>query len=101
VKGSRETTGEGEGIAQIPNRRRKISDTTVKEKAVGKRLRASVKSDVVAPKEKNLNWGQFIYVEDRLRQVFREDFLLDIEVNLVIYCFMGCGGFVAIKVTRQ
>jgi hypothetical protein len=28
-------TGEGEGIAQVPNRRRKISDMTAKEKEVG------------------------------------------------------------------
>jgi hypothetical protein len=51
VKGSRETTGEGEGIAQIPNQRRKIFNMTVKEKAVGKRTRASIQADVVAPIE--------------------------------------------------
>jgi hypothetical protein len=44
VKGSRETTGEGEGIA---NRRWIIiSDMIAKEKAVGKSTRASVKADV-------------------------------------------------------
>jgi hypothetical protein len=42
VKESRETTGEGERIAQIPNRRQKLSDMTAKERAVGKRTRASV-----------------------------------------------------------
>jgi hypothetical protein len=56
VKGSREfeTTGEGEleGIAQIPNQRREISNMTAKETGVGKRTRAGVKADVVAPKEK-------------------------------------------------
>jgi hypothetical protein len=39
------------------------------EKAVGKRTRASIKADTVAPKGKKW-WGHFIYVEDRLRQVF-------------------------------
>jgi hypothetical protein len=54
---------------------------TAKEKAVGKRTRASVKADVVAPNE-NKWWGHCIYVEDGLHQVFREDFLLDLEVRL-------------------
>jgi hypothetical protein len=45
---------EGEGIAQNPNRRQKVFEITAKEKVVGKRTRAraSVKADVLAPKEK-------------------------------------------------
>jgi hypothetical protein len=97
-KGSRETKGEAEAIAQTPNGRRKMSDMTVKQKAVGKRSRASVKADILAPNEKNLKWwarwGRFI-----------EAFLSDLEVcpccgetiNLVICLFMGCCGFVANK----
>jgi hypothetical protein len=70
VEGGRETTGEGEGITQIPNRRRKISDMTAKEKAVGRRTRASVKADVVVPKEKSGGDTVYIYIEDGLRHVF-------------------------------
>ena len=45
----------------------------MKEKAVGKRTRASVKADVVAPKEEKW-WEPYIYmcVNDGLRQVFRD-----------------------------
>jgi hypothetical protein len=50
-----------------------ISDMTANEMAVGKRTRASVKADVMAPKEKQW-WGHCIYVEDGLRQVLETTF---------------------------
>jgi hypothetical protein len=85
VEGGRETTGEGEGITQIPNRRRKISDMKAKEKAVGRRTGASVKADVVVPKEKS--GGDTVYILKTdcatflLHPFAGEDFLLDQEVH--------------------
>ena len=38
---------------------------------MGKRTKARVKVDVVAPKEEN-RWGLYIFVDDGLRQVFRD-----------------------------
>ena len=66
MKGSPEKT-DGGGDSTNPESKEEISDVTAKEKAIGKRTRASVKADVVAPKEKKW-WGHCIYVEDRLRQ---------------------------------
>jgi hypothetical protein len=53
---------------------------TAKEKAVGKWTRASVKADVVAPKEKKW-WEHCIYVEDGLRQ--RELFIRSRSTSVV------------------